>query len=354
MRTVRVKEREVWIDLLRILAAFFVIVNHTNSGVFQASDPSRGTWWISILWYYLSKLAVPLFVMASGACLLNRRDSYRRVLGRILRVLGALLVFSYGYFLHDAWVNYGLWPRMADFGAFFTLVWTQGITDSFWYLYFYLGLMVMLPFLQRMADGMSARDLGCFTGLCVGFGALWPLIVHYAPQAALPDYLDLPLFSGYLGLFFAGHWIRSAYRPTRRGAACALGTLLLSLAASVLLTRVEFDRVAAGAKYWFMDDRMQPSIFTIIGAAAAMMLLKGLPQLSERTRRALGELGGCAFGIYLLQDWLIAQSETRLFAPLADAMPAFLAVVLWEIAVFLAGLVAAWLMRRIPLLRRIL
>lgn len=352
--TRRAKGREAWIDLLRILAAFFVIVNHTNSDVFRMSDPAHGTWWASMLWYYLSKLAVPLFVMASGACLLDRLDGYRRVLRRILRVLGALVVFSYGYFLHDAWVNYGLWPRMVDFGAFFRLVWTQKITDSFWYLYFYLGLMAMLPFLQRMAANMRGRDLGYFIGLCFVFGAIWPLIVHYVPEAALPSYLDLPLFTGYLGLFFAGHWIRSAYRPTRRRAACALGALLVSLAASVLLTRLEFDRVAAGAKYWFMDDRMRPSIFTIAGAVCALMLLKGLPPFSQRTRRVLGELGGCAFGIYLLQDWLIAQSKTRLFLPMAGTMPAFAAVVLWEIAVFVIALVIAWLLRRVPLLRRVL
>lgn len=353
MKAARTKDREAWLDLLRILAAFFVIVNHTNSKVFQASDPSQGLWWASILWYYLSKLAVPLFVMASGACLLNRQDSYRRVLGRILRIAGALLVFSYGYFLYDAWVYYGLWPRMVDFGAFFTLVWTQQVTDSFWYLYFYLALMVMLPFLQKMASTMRPRDLGCFTGLCFGFGALWPLMVHYVPELALPSYFDLPMFTGYLGLFFAGHWIRSAYRPAKGRSACALGLLLLSLAASVLLTRIEFDRVATGAKYWFMDDRTQPSIFTIGGAVCAMLLLKGLPKPSQRAGRALEELGGCAFGIYLLQDWLIAQSETRLFMPLKGVLPTFAAVLVWEAAVFALALALAWVMRRIPLLRRL-
>ena len=60
------KKREVWLDVLRVLAAFLVIVNHTNSDVFQSVTPQNGTWWLSILWYALCKIAVPVFVMVSG------------------------------------------------------------------------------------------------------------------------------------------------------------------------------------------------------------------------------------------------------------------------------------------------
>ena len=102
-----------------------MIVNHTNSKVFQALTPQDAQWWLSVGWYYVSKMAVPLFVMVSGACLLPRRDSPRRVLGRMARILGALLLFSYAYYLYDAWVYWGLWPRMADLGTFLRLVWTQ-------------------------------------------------------------------------------------------------------------------------------------------------------------------------------------------------------------------------------------
>ena len=67
--------RESWLDALRIVSAFLVIVNHTNSKVFQSLAPQDIQWWLSIGWYYVSKMAVPLFVMVSGACLLPRRDS---------------------------------------------------------------------------------------------------------------------------------------------------------------------------------------------------------------------------------------------------------------------------------------
>ena len=344
--------REGWLDALRVLAAFGVIVNHTNSKVFQALTPQDAQWWLSVGWYYVSKMAVPLFVMVSGACLLPRRDSPRRVLGRMARILGALLLFSYAYYLYDAWVYWGLWPRMADLGTFLRLVWMQQITDSFWYLTFYLALLAMLPFLQRLASALSGRGVAALAGICLLWDGLWPLAAHYVPAISPPAYLDAPLFSVYVGLFFAGYWLRRFFSPTRGRMRLAWAVLAASLLASVLLTFVEYGRVAPGEKYWFMDDRMHPSLLTAMSAASAMALMRGA-RWPQRNGRALTELGGCAFGIYLAQDWLIAQTQERLFLPLCGALPPLAAALVWELAVFALALGAAWLMRRVPGLRKI-
>ena len=342
------KKRESWLDALRIVSAFLVIVNHTNSGIFISSTPEQASWWMSIVWYYLCKIAVPVFVMISGAVLLPRQDSIRKCVGRFGRILAALLVFSYGYFLHDAWVNWGLWPRMIRLDAFFEVIWTWPISNGFWYLYFYMGLMLMLPLFQRMAASMKERDQAYLITLCFGFGAVWPLVTHYVPVLQLPQYFSVPLFTGHIGLFFTGHWIRSRFIPTKKRMGYAAAALVVSVAISVVLTRIEFDRVSGGM-YWFMDSRTRPSIFAIVAAISAMMLAKGL----VKDHRFWTELGGCAFGIYLVQDWLIAQSKTRLFEPLCNVFPVFPAVLVWEVIVFAIALAAAWVMRRIPVLKKI-
>lgn len=43
-------------DILRILACFLVIVNHTNSEVFLGMNPSL-TWALSLAYFYFSKIA---------------------------------------------------------------------------------------------------------------------------------------------------------------------------------------------------------------------------------------------------------------------------------------------------------
>ena len=341
--------REAWLDALRALSAFLVIVNHTNSRVFQASTPQEITWWASVAWYYVSRIAVPVFVLVSGATLLGRQESVGRALRRLGRILAALLVFSYGYYLYDAWVYWGLWPRMVNFRAFFEKVWSMNITDGFWYLYFYMGLMLLLPLLQRMAARMNEKQTFVWIAACFAVGALWPLAGHYVPALAMPEWFEtMPV--GYIGLLFAGHWIRRRYTPSKAKNGSALAALALGIVLSVWLTRLEFDRVAPGQKYWFMDNRWQPSLFIMLSAMALMMLAKAYVKPGARWTA----LGSCAFGVYLVQDWLIAQTETRLFEPLCQVLPAFAAVLAWEMIVFGIALAAVWVMRRIPVLKKLL
>lgn len=349
------KHRFAYMDFLRILAAFLVIVNHTNSLVFKELTPASVTWWLSIAWYYISKAAVPLFIMVSGACLLPRRDTGRQSFWRFMRVLLVLVVFSYFYYLISVAQGGWSWPRALDILNFLKSIWRERITDSFWYLYFYMGLMLMLPTLQRLASAMQKRDVEYFMVLSFGVYAAWPLLTHYVPQAALPAYFDMPLFAVFLGLFFAGHYVQ-AYAVRISRLLCLLA-ILAALAASVWLTYLEYGNIAAGQKYWFMDERTAPSIFVVICAVAAMLWAKASfdrRQHSETGVRRWASIGGAAFGIYLIQDLLIAESRYRFFVPMSKAIDPLLAALFWELGVFAVAFLLAWLLRHIPLLRKLL
>ncbi len=348
------KKREVWLDVLRVMAAFLVIVNHTNSDVFQSVTPANGTWWLSIAWYALCKLAVPVFVMVSGAVLLGHEDSYCKCLARFGRIVAALLVFSYLYFVHDAWVNHGLWPRIIRLDVFAHKVWTLEIADSFWYLYFYAGLMLALPILQRLSCAMTDRDAWYLICLSLGLGAGWPLLAHFAPTLALPEYFDVPGFTTMVGLFLAGWQLRKREKPMHTMP--WLLVLIASVLLSVVLLHAQFVQLNGVGKYWaFMDDRMQPSLLVVTAAISAFLLIRCLfdRPMTERTQRVWMKAGGCSFGIYLLQQWVIAQTEVRMFIPLCNALTAFPAVVVWDIVVFILCLAAAMILRRIPVIKKI-
>lgn len=349
------RQRYPYLDLLRIIAAFLVIVNHTNSLVFKALSPGNLTWWFSIAWYYLSKIAVPLFVMVSGACLLSRRDSYRQALWRFLRVLITLVLFSYAYYLVAVAQGGWTWAKALDIPGFLLSIWKERITDSFWYLYFYLGLMVMLPILQRLAASMQKADYGYLIGISFLVYAVWPLATHYVPALALPAYFDVPVFAVFVGLFFAGHYV-NAFAGRANRLLCLLAALA-TVAASVWLTYVEFGRTG-GTKYWFMDERTAPSVF-VIGCALAVMLWAkaAFERRAPLDAAAVGRfaaVGGCAFGIYLLQDLIIAETRLRVFVPLRGPLNPFVAALVWEVLVFLIAFAVAWLLKHVPLLKRLL
>ncbi len=346
-------KRFAYMDCIRITAVFLVIVNHTNSDVFQSSTPARFAWWASIVWYYVSKMGVPLFVMVSGACLLSKVDAYKKAFQRFFRIGAVLVLFSYLYFIVDVVQGYGGVKDALNVLGFFKIIWHGPITDSFWYLYFYLGLMLMLPWLQRLAKAMQRRDLLYLIILSFGLGAIWPLVTHYVPTLAASGYFSVPLFSVYLGVFFAGHYIH-AYVEKISKALCVF-VIVLSLAASTLLTYNEYLAVNGAGRYWFMDDRTAPPIFVILSALAVMTLLKSaIKAPGKRMKSRLQTLGGCAFGIYLIQDFFIEQSRYLLFTPLKQQISPMAAVLLWEIGVFLTALLVILLVRRIPGVKKLI
>lgn len=348
------KKRVVWMDVMRLAAAFLVIVNHTNSPIFQNTTPANGSWWASLLWYYISKTAVPIFVMISGACLLPRADSYRANARRIKRMLCVMVLFSYLFFLYDAWVTVGLWPRMIDLGAFISRMWTATCGDAYWYLFFYIGLLLMLPFLQRMAAGMTRGDTRYLMGLCFGIDAAWPLLVHYLPALEPTPYFYVPLFSAWIGLFFAGLYVEKSGPVTKKQMLGAAAVLVLSLGLSIALTRVEYGR--STQKYWFMDDRMHPSAPAIAAAISLVILARGLfaRPLSERAQRRLMAASGCSFGIYLFEEVVIYLTRGPIYVPLCNHVPAIVAVLVWEAAVFTISLGLTVISKRIPGLKRLL
>ena len=277
-------------------------------------------------------------------------------------MLLVLVLFSYVYYLYDLAMAGGPFLQSLDFQRFFTGIWEQRITDSFWYLYFYLGLLLMLPLLQRLNKVLVKQDLLYLLGLSLGLNALWPLLVHYLPGFALPEYFSFPLFNIFIGLFFAGHFFHQHATKSRHQSLSLCLMLFLSLGFATATTLLEAHRTAPGEKYWFMDERTAPALPVILCAAAIFLLARHLftrlekrPQkISSRNIAIVTTLGGCSFGIFLLQDMLISATLHRFFLPLWNHMNPFPAALLWEVLIFAVLVPVVWLLKKIPGLKNLL
>ena len=65
---------------------------------------------------------------------------------------------------------------------------------AYWYLYMYLGLLLMLPFLQKLFAAMQRQDFLLFFGISAFFIGFWPLVVEYTPMSVYNEQFTLPLF----------------------------------------------------------------------------------------------------------------------------------------------------------------
>ena len=100
-------------DAIRIIGTFAVVIGHVADLRLFSDHVLDGEWWICNLWDSLTRWAVPVYIMLSGALLLDPgraeapRDFYRKRLGRI----GVPLVFWTAAFMwfsveYTGWASY--------------------------------------------------------------------------------------------------------------------------------------------------------------------------------------------------------------------------------------------------------
>src|ERR1700743_628572 len=127
-----------WINNLRIIALYAVIMLHTSAVLLaQYGKVPFGDWLTADIYNALTRFAVPVFVMITGALLLPREyeigDFLKRRLTRIIWpfLFWSLVYVGYSWyneditFTDDAWKNATVVLHQLKYGAFYHL----------WYVY---------------------------------------------------------------------------------------------------------------------------------------------------------------------------------------------------------------------------
>lgn len=230
------KRRLAWIDCMRWLAMFLVVMCHACDPFNCTPDAVKnpdGLFW-GAFWGSMLRPCVPLFVMITGALLLPVREEslgafYRK---RIPRVLIPLLIWSALYtlfpwfsglitageeaakaltttfFPYSGFMNGGNGPTSSLADALKNLAAVPFTFNSFsvhmWYVYMLIGLYLYLPIFSAWVRNASMKSKRTF--LCI-WGAT--LLLPYADIFLTPH---LPLGAGYIfgtcswnafGLFYA-------------------------------------------------------------------------------------------------------------------------------------------------------
>lgn len=340
----RPARRIAYLDALRALCCFLVIVNHTYDyvGLSVASAPVRLGAFTSL---FLSKPAVPVFLMISGCTLLTKDDTIPKTLSRFMRIVVTLVLFSFVYAV------YGFLSGQTDslsVKRFLLSIYEVNITTAYWYLYAYAGILLMLPFLQKMARNMDKHDFLFFFAISILFFGIWPMIVEYTPMSAQTELFALPLFGTYIAYMLMGYYLHTygVKKPP-------VPVLAAAIAACALLCGMATDRAyaaTAGTRYLYFDNI---GLLPVIIMSVCLFLLAQRLPLSGRAADLLSRLGCHAFGVYLLSDLFIAVL-LPLFLLLRAHMPVLIALALYQLAVWACSLGTTALLRHVPLIRRLL
>ena len=340
------KDRKTYLDVLRVLAALFVITIH----VIEQYDElfTGGELPAMVALNTFVRPAVPIFVMISGALWLDpaRKIGPRRVAAGVCRIVSAFVVWSALYAI--------------AFNAVYLKQDARNVIIAFfrgqmhlWFLFMMACLYLLIPFFRRISQ--SRRLVAYFLILSLVFTFILPVVrsLLRGGAAGVAEYISSKTYFhftlGYAPYFLLGRFLDSTeLRRPARFAIYALG--LASLAASVLLT-VFYE--PARAQFTTSNiNAFHP--FILLQSAALFTFAKyGFSRLSfsDRSRAVWRFLAARMFGVYLVH-LLVIKAVCR-FTKLGGA-PTFAALMvpIAVAATFAVSLAISAILSRIPVVNR--
>lgn len=359
------KEKRLDYELMRILAIFLVVFNHTdNRGFFLYQVPgcSGVNAVLSLLLATICKIAVPLFFMISGGLLLHRQESLRDLFRKRIVRMGIVLVLFSGI-LYGFWIHWGFVPHPGG-KDFIRRILTEGISIPYWYLYTYFGVLFLFPLLRPLAQNLSEEGYLWLFGVHFAFfGIIAPLssILRLEPlnqyfvtgltmgtgAAGTPFMAGQAVYYLLMGYYFAHRF--SWEKLTKR----RLGLFGVLAAASVC--------IMAGLSGWaffrrgetsgaFMGSLMEIVVFFVY---ALIHQLTVFHPITGKGAKMIRTLGGCVFGAYLMEGIFRRQLDGVYLSlePYIHVLPACL---VWVAAVVVCGMAVSWVLKKIPGLGKLL
>ena len=343
--------RKFWMDVLRILASFLVCFNHSDGYhvfLYQEADGSLLSW-IFVVVCVLCRVSIPLFLMISGALMLGREESWSVILKkRVFRFTVILTAVSLTMYVLKH-------PGDFQWEGFLRDLFRGGIVTSYWYLYAYLSFLLMLPFLRRIAAGITGGDVAVLMGIRFLLLSVLPLVNYYGSyqdhaQLYLSGDVQLPMamvnviFYPLIGYYFA-----NKYPMEHFGKWEAALCLLVCTVQTVVSTVVTYHE---GIHRGFTQNYL--ALFDYAATAAVFLLVRRLlenARIPEKLASAAATFSGYVLGIYLMEPILAHFFYDLFFGPYyAMQLPEhrMLLSVVWAVLIMAGGSIVTWVIRRIP------
>lgn len=340
-------------DVLRIFACFMVIVNHTNSPIFMNYFPQMSGQ-LSLVLFFISKTAVPIFFMLSGALLLGKQDTYRIAYGkRALRIFLDILIFSFVAFCVS---NQGL--NAFSFNTIQSMI-GKPIITPYWYLYSYLAIMLMLPFLQKMVQAFKQKDFLILLGVLFFLKVCIPFLTCFELFPTISTFFTRNLFSGEIFYFILGYFITHylldwLQNNKRRRIAITVSIILFFAGIIFCWHRTGLEFYQNGKFFLRLDDAFNLPI-TIYSAAffLSIILIFQHIQFPAVIVKPLCIVSQATFGVYLIHNIGISLTQPILQFLCAN-MNDWFAVIIIDIMIFICCTIVVAILRKIPLIKKLL
>lgn len=349
--------RIIHIEFLRILAIILVIFNHTGEygfGLFKMAEDSL------LYGFYMflavaCKVAVPLFWMVSGALLIPKEEKiselYRK---RIFRMVMVLVVFSFIQYLHTVYYK----GESYDIIDFFKRLYSYKWATAYWFIYAYLGILVMLPLIRKMVKNMADREFIYLFVIVIVIRGIIPIaefLVMGTDKGINSKFIDniMPYAVLY---FIVGYYFERRIKESDMSGRKAVVLLLCGFAAIVLtcfVTQYQINLIGKGtqgATQKFYNCLVPIPTFAIYYFVRFIFIRYSV---GLKMQKIIVLLGGASFGVMLIENILRTHLKFIYInlQPIIHSLPA---CIIWVLCVWLVGVAITIVFKKIPVVNKLI
>lgn len=345
-----ISERNTSLDILRIIAAFGVVILHISSDYIVTNDVRGINFATALFLNSLTRFAVPVFVMISGSIFLdkNRMISTKKIwIHNILRLFVIYLVWSFAYYVFQCVY---FWDMPFYEGGLVRIL--NGMvysTNHLWYIGMIIGLYAVTPVIKEWVKNANEKNVRYFLVIYLIFCILastLKLLINKTLTDSIADQFEIIELSGYIGYYVLGWYLSNYELPSKMKK-----TLYVMFPIGIIINFIVamiFSRKVGGLNVGIYDSF---GLFTYLNTITLFVVVKKIgPKV--KVRRLLTEISKDTLGIYVMH--MMVWTIIKTLGAMDIVTNPILGSVAYTILTITVCLTVAEIIRRIPFVGRYL
>ena len=276
-------ERNSSIELLRIMAMFFIVLSHCS--VHGMSGLTSQYIYNNVVnnIFSLGNLGVVIFVIITGYYYIGKEIKFKK----ILFIESQILFYSILFYILSALINHDNVFSLNLLKSCFPIIFRK-----YWFMTAYISLFIFIPFINKFLKILSKKE---YTFLVL----LMIIVGFIIPTLTTSDLYFNELFQ-FFSFYFIGGYIKQNVEIIKYNKKCRI--LLISLLCFLVLSNVIIEicicNLSLNPNYgtYFFNRN---SIFILVVAICIFIIFLNIPQFYNKH---INLLSSTMFGVYLIHD----------------------------------------------------
>lgn len=333
------KKRNVKLDYLRIFACLSVILIHifaTARTTFPNHSVNEEL--LSITFTYCLHYAVPIFFMITGTLFLNKDIKNFNVFKYVKKYLLVILVFGWSFAIFEEIFNKNV-TLIMPFSALLNVL-QMKTWDHMWYLYELIGVMLTIPILLVLKE-KDEKYLNYILYILLLSSFIIPLLdILFGITIGF----NFPFKSQYLTCLIIGYFLN------KNNVKISTSYYILGIIISeIIIVLLVFNSEMIGLE--MVKFLAGYSSIIVLFIAVCLFKLFNNSKIAKENN-FVTELSNCTFGMYLMHMFWINLIYKLIKFNIYDNY-LIVNVLIVYVSVVLLSFVTVFIMRKIPLLNRL-